>query len=81
MGAERRSFFMDDKTKLMTAYHEGGHALVAYYTEGAIPVFKVTCMPRGGSLGHVRRLAPLIGAAKLTWSPRHRSSLRRIGSP
>lgn len=54
MGAERRSFFMDDKTKLMTAYHEGGHALVALYTEGATPLYKVTCMPRGDSLGHVR---------------------------
>ncbi|EJD44097.1 ATP-dependent metallopeptidase Hfl [Auricularia subglabra TFB-10046 SS5] len=52
MGAERRSFFMDDATKLMTAYHEGGHALVSLYTEGAMPLYKVTCMPRGHSLGH-----------------------------
>jgi len=43
---------MDDKVKLMTAYHEGGHALVAMFTEGATPVYKVTCMPRGQSLGH-----------------------------
>ena len=53
MGAERKSAVISDKEKSMTAYHEAGHALVALYTEGAIPLHKVTCMPRGHSLGLV----------------------------
>lgn len=54
MGAERKSMFVDDKEKKLTAYHEGGHALTALYTEGATPLHKVTCMPRGHALGIVR---------------------------
>lgn len=53
MGAERRSAVISAKEKLMTAYHEAGHALVALYTDGAIPLHKVTCMPRGYTLGVV----------------------------
>jgi ATP-dependent metalloprotease len=53
MGAERKSMVIDDKVKELTAYHEGGHALMAMYTDGAMPLHKVTCMPRGHSLGHV----------------------------
>lgn len=56
MGAERKSWFIDDKVKLMTAYHEGGHALVALYTEGAMPLHKVTCVPRGHALGVTSQL-------------------------
>ncbi|TDL27465.1 ATP-dependent peptidase [Rickenella mellea] len=51
MGAERTSHYIDPKVKKMTAYHEGGHALVALYTEGAMPLHKVTCVTRGHSLG------------------------------
>ncbi|KAL8907285.1 MAG: hypothetical protein Q9171_005927 [Xanthocarpia ochracea] len=51
MGSERRSMVVQDKDKLMTAYHEGGHALVALKTKGATPLYKVTIMPRGPSLG------------------------------
>lgn len=32
---------------------QGGHALVALYTEGAMPLHKVTCLPRGHALGYV----------------------------
>jgi ATP-dependent metalloprotease len=53
MGAESKSRFIDDDVKKMTAYHEGGHALVALYTEGAMPLHKVTCVPRGHALGVV----------------------------
>ncbi|KAJ6596891.1 ATP-dependent peptidase [Mycena vulgaris] len=52
MGAEGKSRYIDPKNKLATAYHEGGHALVALYTEGAIPLHKVTCLPRGHALGY-----------------------------
>ncbi|KAF9532978.1 ATP-dependent peptidase [Crepidotus variabilis] len=56
MGAERRSQFLNDKSKLATAYHEGGHALVALYTDGAMPLHKVTCVPRGHALGYTSQL-------------------------
>ncbi|KAJ7046779.1 ATP-dependent peptidase [Mycena alexandri] len=52
MGAEGKSRYIDPKNKLATAYHEGGHALVALYTEGAMPLHKVTCLPRGHALGY-----------------------------
>lgn len=51
MGSERRSMVVQEKDKLMTAYHEGGHALVALKTKGATPLYKVTIMPRGPTLG------------------------------
>lgn len=51
MGAERRSAVIQEKDKIMTAYHEAGHALVAMYTFGATPLYKATIMPRGHSLG------------------------------
>lgn len=52
MGAERKSQYLDPKNKLATAYHEGGHALVALYSDGAMPLHKVTCVPRGHALGY-----------------------------
>ena len=51
MGAERRSMVIREDEKLMTAYHEGGHALVALYTKYATPLYKATIMPRGNALG------------------------------
>lgn len=42
MGAERKSHFVTPEAKRMTAYHEGGHALVALLTEGAMPLHKVS---------------------------------------
>ncbi|XP_075953756.1 ATP-dependent zinc metalloprotease YME1L1-like isoform X2 [Anarhichas minor] len=56
MGPERRSAEIDKKNKLITAYHESGHAIVAYYTKDAMPINKATIMPRGHSLGHVSML-------------------------
>lgn len=52
-GPERRSVEIDKKNKTITAYHESGHAIVAYYTKDAMPINKATIMPRGPTLGHV----------------------------
>lgn len=51
MGTERKSMIMDEKEKLMTAYHEAGHAIVGLLTPGHDPVYKVSVVPRGRALG------------------------------
>jgi ATP-dependent metalloprotease len=56
MGRMRKSVIIDQRTREITAYHEGGHALVAYYTEGADPVHKATIIQRGSALGMVKQL-------------------------
>jgi cell division protease FtsH len=56
MGAERRSLAMSDEEKKLTAYHEGGHALVALHVIGSDPIHKATIIPRGRALGMVMRL-------------------------
>lgn len=57
MGIGRKNMVITDEDKLMTAYHEGGHALTALLTQGATPLHKVTILPRGGALGFVRELS------------------------
>ncbi len=56
MGAERRSMVMTEEEKTCTAYHEGGHALVALTVPAADPVHKATIIPRGRALGMVMQL-------------------------
>ena len=56
MGAERKSAVVAEENRRLTAYHEGGHALVALFTEGARPIHKATIVPRGQSLGMVMQL-------------------------
>jgi len=56
MGVERRSIIIPDAEKRTTAYHEGGHALVAYLLPGADPLHKVTIIPRGRALGLTMQL-------------------------
>ncbi|KAJ1662443.1 hypothetical protein EV178_005875 [Coemansia sp. RSA 1646] len=51
MGSERKSAVISPENKLATAYHEGGHTIAAMYTPGAMPLHKVTVMPRGHALG------------------------------
>ena len=51
-GPQRRTRVMRDHEKLITAYHEGGHALVATAMRNTDPVTKVTIMPRGRALGY-----------------------------
>ena len=51
-GPQRRTRVMKDKEKLITAYHEGGHALAAAAMRHTDPVTKVTILPRGRALGY-----------------------------
>ncbi len=56
MGAERRTLVMTEQEKLLTAYHEGGHAIVALNVPATDPVHKATIIPRGRALGMVMQL-------------------------
>ena len=55
-GSERKSAIIPQVVRNQTAYHEGGHALVAIHTKGAMPVHKASIMPRGMALGMVHQL-------------------------
>jgi cell division protease FtsH len=56
MGAERKSLVMTEEEKLLTAYHEAGHAIVALNVKASDPVHKATIIPRGRAMGMVMRL-------------------------
>lgn len=56
MGLKRPSIMMNDREKLLTAYHESGHAMLAYVLEHADPVHKVTILPTGMALGMTQQL-------------------------
>jgi cell division protease FtsH len=51
LGVERRSLVLTEAERKLTAYHEGGHAIVALKIPGSDPVHKVTIVPRGRALG------------------------------
>jgi cell division protease FtsH len=56
MGSERKSMVMSDEEKKITAYHEGGHALVGCYMPESDPIHKATIIPRGAALGMVMQI-------------------------
>src|SRR6185437_12191572 len=51
-GPQKRTRLMSEHEKKITAYHEGGHALVAHALPNTDPVHKVTILPRGRALGY-----------------------------
>jgi cell division protease FtsH len=56
MGQRRESTVLSEKEKIATAYHEGGHAVLAYVLPDADPVHKVTILPTGMALGVTQQL-------------------------
>src|SRR5256714_834988 len=56
MGAERKSLVMTEEEKMLTAYHEGGHAIVGLNVIATDPIHKATITPRGRALGMVMQL-------------------------
>lgn len=56
MGVERKSMIINDEEKKTTAYHEAGHALIAFLIPEADPLHKVTIIPRGRALGLTQQL-------------------------
>lgn len=56
MGKERRSIILSEEEKRTTAFHEGGHALVARLLPGTDPIHKVSIIPRGRALGVTMQL-------------------------
>src|SRR5262249_28263601 len=65
MGTERKSMVMTEEEKLLTAYHEAGHAIVALNVKATDPVHKATIIPRGRALGMVMQLPE---RDRLNWS-------------
>jgi len=56
MGAERKSLVMTEEEKMLTAYHESGHAIVGLNVVATDPIHKATIIPRGRALGMVMQL-------------------------
>ncbi|NPA39951.1 MAG: ATP-dependent metallopeptidase FtsH/Yme1/Tma family protein [Thermodesulfobacteria bacterium] len=56
MGKERKGFILNEEEKKIIAYHEAGHALVAYYLPDPDPVHKISIIPRGQALGVTQQL-------------------------
>ncbi|MFN3505497.1 MAG: ATP-dependent zinc metalloprotease FtsH [Caldimicrobium sp.] len=56
MGKERKGMALSEEEKKIIAYHEAGHALVAYYLPDPDPVHKISIIPRGQALGVTQQL-------------------------
>ncbi|KAF8821178.1 membrane protein FtsH1 [Cardiosporidium cionae] len=59
MGPQRRSLVIPEKQRILTAYHESGHALVAFYLQPETdPIHKISIVSRGSALGFVEQIPP-----------------------
>ncbi|WP_283609403.1 ATP-dependent zinc metalloprotease FtsH [Faecalispora anaeroviscerum] len=56
VGAEKKSRVMTEKEKTLTAYHEGGHAVVTYFCNTQDPVHQISIIPRGMAGGYTMQL-------------------------
>ena len=56
VGTEKKSHKISDKEKKLTAYHEAGHAIASFYTEGQDPVHEISIIPRGMAGGYTMYL-------------------------
>ncbi|MFC1700709.1 ATP-dependent zinc metalloprotease FtsH [Patescibacteria group bacterium] len=56
MGPERKSRIFSEKEKEITAFHEAGHALMAYYLPNSDPVQKISIISRGSAIGYTLKL-------------------------
>src|SRR6202021_1066734 len=70
MGAERKSLVMTEEEKMLTAYHEGGHAIVGLNVIATDPIHKATIIPRGRALGMVMQLPERDKLSIATRAPR-----------
>ncbi|MEE1277874.1 MAG: ATP-dependent zinc metalloprotease FtsH [Acutalibacteraceae bacterium] len=52
MGTEKKSHVMSDKDKMITSYHEAGHAVVSYFLPTQDPVHQISIIPRGMAAGY-----------------------------
>ena len=81
LGMERRSLVMTDEERKSTAFHEAGHALVAWLLPGSEPVDKVTIIPRGRALGLTQQLPLDDSPARIRPSKRYRLQHPRSARP
>ncbi|MDD4700032.1 MAG: ATP-dependent zinc metalloprotease FtsH [Oscillospiraceae bacterium] len=56
MGTEKKSHVLTDKDKLITSYHEAGHAVVSYHLATQDPVHQISIIPRGMAAGYTMYL-------------------------
>lgn len=56
VGTEKKSHKITDKEKKLTAYHEAGHAIATYFTEGQDPVHEISIIPRGMAGGYTMHI-------------------------
>lgn len=56
MGTEKRSHVVSDRDKMITAYHEAGHAVVSYFLPTQDPVHQISIIPRGMAAGYTMYL-------------------------
>ncbi|WP_255592258.1 ATP-dependent zinc metalloprotease FtsH [Thermosulfurimonas sp. F29] len=56
LGRERKGIIITEEEKQLAAYHEAGHALIAYLLPGVDPIYKVSIIPRSRTLGVLQQL-------------------------